>query len=68
LGVAGVQKRANRKINKNAGYCKQCRSADERQVSGFFAEKALWLPNGPGIKKEDIERVCQKIREFYNGL
>ena len=34
--------------------------------SSFLSEKILWLPNGPTITPEQINKICEKIKEFYN--
>lgn len=36
-------------------------------VSSFISRNVLWLPNGPGVKEEDIQQVCRVIRGFYNS-
>src|SRR5262249_20635596 len=34
-------------------------------VASFVSDHVLWLPNGPGVDREDISYVCERIREFY---
>lgn len=34
-------------------------------VSEFVGESGLWLPSAVQLTNEDIERVCQSIRDFY---
>ncbi len=36
-------------------------------VSSFISDNVLWLPNGPALSNEDIVRVCQSIKEFYQN-
>jgi perosamine synthetase len=36
-------------------------------VSSFISKNTLWLPNGPSVSEEDINFVCEKIREFYKN-
>lgn len=37
-------------------------------VSSKMASEVLWLPNGPGINKDQIIYICDLIKEFYNGI
>jgi len=34
--------------------------------SSFISDNCLWLPNGPAISLEQIDHICNKIKEFYN--
>lgn len=36
-------------------------------IAQLTSENALWLPNGPKIKPEDIVAICKKIRRFYTS-
>ena len=35
--------------------------------SSFLSKNVLWLPNGPAITSNQINYICEKIREFYSS-
>ena len=51
-------------IHKNKPYVNRGSNIDFPN-STYASENVIWLPNGPGISKENIQYICKKIREFY---
>ena len=52
-------------LHKNPPYQNQGTDEDY-PISTFISNNVLWLPNGPGLKSEQIDFICLKIKEFYN--
>ncbi|WP_212741801.1 DegT/DnrJ/EryC1/StrS aminotransferase family protein [Campylobacter sp. MIT 12-5580] len=48
-------------INKQIAY----QVKGEYEVSNLVGEKGLWLPSAVQLKDDEIQYICEKIREFY---
>lgn len=50
-------------INKQKAY----NISGEHKVSNMVGDKGLWLPSPGQLTNNEINYICKKIREFYNG-
>ena len=48
-------------INKQKAY----NIKGEHKVSNIIGEKGLWLPSSSKLTNEQIDYVCDKIKDFY---
>jgi len=54
-------------IHRNPPYKYQ--GKDENfPVSSFISDNCIWFPNGPAINNEQINYICEKIKEFYSKI
>ena len=52
-------------MHKNPPYQNQGTDEDY-PISTFISNNCLWLPNGPAITPEQINLICNKVKEFYS--
>ena len=52
-------------LHKNPPYQNQGTDEDY-QISTFISNNCLWLPNGQAITPEQINLICNKVKEFYS--
>lgn len=50
-------------VHRNGAYPA---SDEDFPIASYVSDHGLWLPNGPKINPEQINRVCKKIKEFYS--
>lgn len=41
--------------------------AGDFPVSKFLGERGLWLPSSLTLEKDDVETVCEEVREFFKS-
>ena len=54
-------------LHKNPPYQNQGNDNDFPN-SCFVSNNSLWLPNGPAVSLEQVDHVCEIIKEFYRKI